>query len=605
MGLSKSGSGLGPTAERFSGDYAVWSNVISPEFNKKADVWLKDLKLKNLEQYLLDRNETTASLAKIKHWVSELFEPEVTQVIEDLVIDVELLGEAINIEESTLGKTLIEALKMAKIEWRWASQVDPENVWQMDSLEFPSLPQFPDKTRLEVFHDAEEKSSVLQYVRIHKNKRGQEVALWFGQQVVATRPMHQITHWWANDPDTGKLWSDQVPLADLGKVLNFGEWSEQISLTALFKKLIFLAEAGAEAVSDAPGTRAKKFKHLESATLPKPVAFFDKDTYVASTWESDDGDGMYSIEKFPHVANLGWIIRDTEAASLAKTFTILKGGLIRVQYALCDGFATGWKHNWSGSWDVNTLSGSLTVAPEQKTKVNGAAFWVPNTLVGLEAAAIRGSYSNLYNGTLEGTARRATAENIVSKGSGAASINGINTYVFDYLLPEQDTTLALRILELAVLANQRGQSINAISNTGVALYVARDLEGAEEKFNQVLKHAERTNDNEAYFYLAALARIRGDETAAKDFDKKCAKAGGYESPLFAQADEIAEAPKLRLEDLEDEVPGSTLTKSSGGGLGVTVNESSQENRASFCTQCGHKFENSEDNYCTECGAKRQ
>jgi hypothetical protein len=602
MTLSKSGFGLGPTSERYNAEFGVWNDVISTEFNIKSDDWLKGLKSSPIEQYLLDRNETTRTLGLIKHWLSELYEPEPINLLDDFVIDVALLGEPVDIEASPLGKAVIEALDSAQISWRFGTIPQPVDFIQLSQFKINELPA-DDKTRIELFHEASPGEAVLQYVRIHKNKRGQETLLCFAPELAANRPMHQITRWYVNNSETGRLEFDEVPMADLGKVMNMGEWSEGIVLPALFKKLVFLAEAGAKSITDEPGARGEAFAHLGENSLPKPVMFTETFEWVRSTWHLEQDKDLYEMQKYPHVANLGWVIKDREAQSLAKTFRVLHDGLVRVQYALCDGFDSGFMQNWAGSWDVNTLSGMLMVAPEQKTKVNGAGYWMPTLELGLQAAISRQKYDD-FNDAYDNPSRRAEMEYLVHKGVSASSIAAINSYVFSYLLPEQDVVLAARILEIASLAEVQIESINALSNWGVTLYVGRDLDGAEEKFNQVLKSAERNSDGEAYFYLAAIARARNDLKLAREFDQKCTDVGGYGSPLFEQIDPVAEVKPLSLEDFEDDSPNGTLTKSSSGGLGATP-ETTESNRATFCIQCGHKFEGADENFCMECGAKRQ
>jgi hypothetical protein len=601
--LSKSGFGLGPTSERFNSEFTVWREIIKPEFHLKADEWLKDLSLSPIENYLSDRGETARTLGIIKHWLSELYEPEPVRLLDDLVIDVELLGEAIEIESSDLGKTVIEALAKAKIVWRWATTPQPETIWQFSEFVFPDLPQ-DDKTRIEIFHEASQGESVLQYVRIFKNKRGQETVMWFAPQMAANRPMHQITRWYVNNSETGRLEFDEVPLADLGKVMNFGEWSEGIVIPALFKKLVFLAEAGAKALSDSAGDRKTAFAHLAISDLPKPVMFTEKNEWVRSTWHSAQGNDFYNMERYPHVANLGWVLRDKDTKSFAKTFQILNDGLIRVQYALCEGYDSGFLQSWAGTWDVNTLSAMLMVAPEQKTKVNGAGFWTPSLELALQTVIARENY-NEASGDEGATRRQSLLETLVHKGVSAASFSAINTYVFSYLFPDKEWVLAMRLLEIGLFSSVEFEALNSLSNMGVAMYIGRDLDAAEEKFKQVLKATERTSDGEAYFYLAAIARARGNEALAKGFDTKCAEAGGYRSRLFDQIEPVSETPHLSLDEFQDDSPNGSLTKSNTGGLSSSIPQTTQPNRAAFCTQCGHKFESSEDNFCIECGAPRQ
>ncbi len=611
MSLSKNSSGLGPTLERFAAEYTIWNQVVDPAFDAKSNQWFKDFPLKPVGNYLAERGETPKTLSLIEHWLDDFFKPEELLMIDGLVpTDADLLGSPVVISESTLGLKTIEALDAAGIPWRYATlptredELWPLSVWTMDEL-----PQ-DDATKIEIFYKNDEQFEVLQYVQILRDKRGNETAVWFAPQLVANRPMHQITRWYVNNSENGSLEFDEVPPEELGRVMNIGEWPEQIALPILFKKLFALAEAGNLDFPDSE-RRSERFTALSNGKLPTPILFFESKYNVAGTWDSDDSVPLYTLQVFPHVANQGWVYTDADLPSLVANFKLFFDGIKRIQFILTNGYQNHFQQNWSGSWDRHTVSAMLMVAREQKEKVNGAAHWSPAMLSGLKSAISTGLYSaNRVEGVSDEDEKSAMMQ-IANTGFGPVVASAINTYAFGHLFHDKDFVLATRLLELAYLMDVPRESWNALSNWGISLYITHDLKGAEEKFQMVLESGPEFQHDESYAYLAAIARVRGDLEAAKKFDQLCEAAGGYGSPLFDQLDISELAAEAQPINWEVEGGSETvqLSKSSSNGLGLSGSSQEQvsgggQGRANFCGECGSRFMKAEANFCSECGAKR-
>ena len=614
MTLSKKDTGgLGPKRERFAPEYGVWFEVIEPLFDSKSNDWFKDFNLTPLRNYLQNRGESSSSMGLIEHWLEEFFEPEELLVPDEFILNnVELFGPTVELDKSELGKKVIKALTAAGLSWRFAPF--PKNE---DEPGFPShwneeeIPQ-DDKTKIEIFYQGDEEFAFLQYVRIHKDKRGNETAIWYAPQLVASRPMRQITEWYVNNSKSGRLEFDVIPPSDLGKVMNIGEWSEQIAIPILFKKLFFVAEAGLPATSSKPGDRVKNFPAAKSGGLPKPVLFYDLDSHVGGTWASDEGNQIYSLEAFPHVANQGWIFSDATPASLAKTFKSFSEGLKRVQFVLANAFSGGFTQNFNGSWDRYTLSAMLMVAQEQRAIVNGAGYWHPTLTCALKSAETRGQYFSAREKETEDDTRRSTMISLSNTGIGAAVPAAINTLVFSDLVRENQFELSVRLLELASLMSVPREAWNAVNNWGITLFVSNEIAAAEEKFLQVLASSEVTAHSEAHAYLAAIARLRDDSALAKKHDELCEKTGGYNAPIFAQAENDIPKDEFSFDfDYVDEPDDSgepvRLPKNSRSGLSLDVPDSdlkSGTSLARFCGECGTAYTLDEQKFCGSCGTKR-
>jgi tetratricopeptide (TPR) repeat protein len=425
--------------------------------------------------------------------------------------------------------------------------------------------------------------------------------------------MHQITRWYVNNSSTGKLEFDEVPATDLGKVMNFGEWSELIALPILFKKLFLLAEAGTAEVEDS-ATREAAYSHLKVDQIPKPVLYFEVDGKVSSTWDSDQEQSIYAYEQFPHVANQGWIFQDADAASLAKTFRLFYDGMKRAQYSLTEGFQRNFTSDWSGSWDRYTLSAALMVAREQKQIVNGAGFWCPQIFTGVQSAITTGKYNAVRQPGQKSEKEFEEMVEITNTGMGSTVTAAINTLAFGHLLAKHEFELAARVLELAHLMHVPAESWNALSNWGIILYMTNDLAGAEEKFDKIIEESGGPSHDEAYAYKAAIAQLRGDTEAAAKYQALSDKAGPYNSPIFEQTSiKTTSSDEFSFDFAIDDDPtsGSSLTKNSHSGIGATsdsptpTSSNSGGQRANYCGECGSKFDSAEQNFCGECGSKRQ
>lgn len=616
MPLTKSGGGLGKQIERFDEKYMAWNQVIDPSFDAKSNVWFQNLRLTPIGEYLIDRDETSRTMVQIEHWLDDFFKPEEILMIDDLVQrDIELIGTPISIESSNFGQKIIEALNNAQIQWRYAALYEPENEnWPLSSWVEADLPA-NDTSKIEIYYRNDEQFSVLQYLQIRKDKRGNETAIWFMPQIVASRPMHQITKWYVNNSQTGALEFDEVPPSDLGKVMNFGEWSEQIVLPILFKKLFALAEMGSIDATEYEN-RADRFSQHNSANTPKPILYFEEFGKSAGTWETDDGVSIYFLQEFPHVANQGWLFKDSDASSLEKTFKIFFEGLKLVQYVLANGFKNNFRKDWSGSWDRYTLSATLMIAREQKQIVNGAGFWCPTLVAALESAITAGDY-NAANSDGDASAEEdfKVWSRLTDTGMGPTVTAAINSLVFSHLLKDHEFELASRLLEIGHLMKVPSESWNCLSNWGIVLYMMNDLDGAEEKFDQVFSGPVNLNHDEAYAYKAAIARLRGDMEAAERYQALCEEAGGYDNPIFEQSSIKAVNPddftySIEYDDVENISSG--LTKNSFSGLGTSTSDSQRDSssstngsRANFCGECGNMYSDASQNFCSECGTKRQ
>jgi len=510
-----------------------------------------------------------------------------------LFIDVDILGDPIPLPESELGKKIIAELKKLKVTWGFAPEV-PEYLMELDLAN----PGATDNSEILLWDTYDEQLSSFASIKIFKNKRGNETPLIFSPMLVGSRPMHHITQWWVRNSRTNDLEYDQVPPLELGKVLNIGEWPEQIAQLPLLKRLFCEGERG---VSEA-GSRGEVFKHLADNDLPTPVAFQKVNQRVTGTWQNDNGAPVTSSEIFPHVVFAGWKLNDSATTSAGKTLSVLVSAIKRMHLILSDGYESYKTGFADTSWDLATLAPAIMLADSVPGDRNGSGFWVPSIWAPLISAQTRGLNARIHDPSISSEDRGNATMAAVNFGMGFSALSAVNTLVFSTLIKERSFEFADRILELAWLTNAPDESTNSISNWGVCCYVQNDFERAKAKFADALKREDHFADAEAYTYLAEIARAEGNEALYAELKQKCEDAGGYSSAIFD-----------RLEIGESDAPGwensdlPSLTKSSDGLIGaptLTKESASSAVRAKYCTQCGSAFLNSDDNFCTQCGSRR-
>jgi hypothetical protein len=594
MTLSKLGnSGLGAAKIRFEPEFTKWSEIHSSDHDKASDVWFGENTVVPISKYLSDRGETTSTLSTIRHWLTRFFEPTEVNVPPKLIIDIDILGDPIPLDESALGKTIIAELAKQKLNWGFAPAVS-------DYLSDVDLGN-PDATNTDeimLWETYDEQISSFASIKIFKNKRGKETPLIFSPMLVGSRPMHHITQWWVRNSRTNDVEFDQVPPLELGKVLNIGEWSEQIAQLPLLKRLFCEGEReGSEVAS-----REEVFKHLAKSELPTPVVFHKVNQRVTGTWQSDNGDLVTSSEIFPHVVFAGWKLNDSATNNIGKTLLILTAAVKRMHLILSDGYESHKTGFADTSWDLATLAPAIMLADSDPGDRNGSGFWVPSVWAPLISAQTRGLNARSHDPSISAEDRRIATEAAVNFGMGFSALSAVNTLVFSTLIKERSFELADRILELAWLTNAPDESTNALSNWGVCFYVRNDFDTARSKFTEVLKREDHFSDSEAYVYLAEIARAEGNEALYAELRQKCEDSGGYSSAIFE---------RLEVAEVGVPVPGNQplppLTKSSDMAVetpSFSEDSTDRSARAKFCTQCGTAFGNNEAKFCTQCGSSR-
>ena len=594
MTLSKSGSGsISDTKVRRQPEFTRWSEIHTAEHDQASVSWFGENEAVPLSKYLSDLGETTSTLTIIKHWLKRYFEPDEVRVPPKLIIDIDILGDPIPLPESQMGREIIAALKKQKVNWGFAPLVS-DYVKELDLAN----PGAEDNCEIILWETFDEQVSSYASIKILKNKRGNETPLVFAPMLIGSRPMHHITKWWVRDSQTNDVEFDQVPPLDLGKVLNIGEWPEQIAQLPLMKRLIYEGEKGVSGAT----TRGEVFPHLEPKELPTPLVFHMVNQRVTGTWQNDNGDPVTTSEIFPHVVYAGWKLNESVPKKLGKTLSTLIPAVKRMQLILSDGFESHKIGFANTSWDLSTLAPAIMLADSLPGDRNGSGFWVPSIWAALISAQTRGLDARIHDPSTLEPARRTAVVDAASFGIGLSAFSAINTFAFSYLIGEQDFSLAERILELSYLADAPFESTNSLSNWGICCYVQNDFERAKTKFAEALSREDHFADAEAYTYLAEIARAEGNETLHAELKQRCEDAGGYSSAVLDRL-EVSDASASSWENQDS----PSLTKSSDASIGSpTLTRDSATNvvRANYCSQCGGAFANTNDNFCAQCGSRR-
>ena len=589
-GLSKSsGGGLGGTPNKFGESKVAsypdgfaegslgWGNLSRVVINPLAVGWFDQYPTAPISQALrpgaLNYNQPF-----IEQFADFYFGDNEVSVIKDLYVDLADLGEDVNIEESQLGRALIETLKTAGVTWRYETRVgiNPFEAIELPDLKLEGLAQWGSYFGM----------PVLQRFRIYKDASGKERCVWFSPMLAATRAFEHITEREYVD-DQGNVQLAKIDQSDLAQgALTFGEWSSEIFIPILATGLFYLAETPFPSAIFGMG-RGIAYPDMSEQERPRPVMFHERRHDIVGVFDESGGQFQTTATMLPNVISMGWTFDSKDPAVIQKILETVTDGLNRITSFLEDGFLNYFE---DGSFDATLLSASSF----SKTQLgeswgDGLSRWIPAARIGLVLHNFNTHSQNAYelkaSGDLD-TARK-WFEVVALDGAGMFLPNCINSLVFGWLIPEERWDLVDRLLDAAWRLNYGRESFNALSNWGIAKYRQGLIDEAIEKFEAALADSEGNTEAEVCHYLAKIHTERGEGAKAAEYEKRCAEAGGYTS----------EPGRMRFS-----TPSSTgLTKSSGKGLG---DSSPAATLAKFCSDCGHKFESDSARFCTECGTAR-
>ena len=596
------------TPEGFTEGSISWKNISLAAIDGVADTWFEEYKPVPLTQTL--RKGALDADPKIVDYANDfaffLVGENEPLVIPNLEINLNDLGEQIDLTEGTLGPAIIATLEGAGVIWRYETMF-PLNHAQ--SVEFPN-----DKTLGISQWQSYFGLPLEQMFRVFRNAAGKETCLWSSKMLAATRPFEHLTTREIINPEDGDTYTAEVGPGSIAKgALTFGEWSTKFFIPEFAKRLFYLAETPFPSnVFMSFGRNLAFGEEVAPENYPRPVIINSPQTHARGAFDFDGSGGyLASGTIMPHVVEMGWTFSTTNQEEILKILGVITDGLTRITSILEDGFLNYRTDEYGYPYDDVLLSATKFNSDYvQGGDAQGLSYWIPVVRLGI---ALNESNQRAADAVDNDNVKEQWW--VASNGVGMFVPNAINSLVFSSLIPEGQWGVIDQFLDASVRMNVLNESTNSLSNWGIAKFKQGLVEEAIDKFEEALARPDKFSEAEASYWLSEIWKQKGDSAKAAQYRARCDAAGGYDPGTgFGPSDAPASAaPSASLSKSSGE--GSGLSKSSAGGLGGGLGgvptptpaapaASAPSSLAAFCGQCGTKFEVETAKFCGNCGSPR-
>lgn len=581
-GFSKSSSSYGGISQpqipdAYADGSLTWSNLAMRVVGPMADQWFSEYSPTPITS-VLRREALEYSEPLLEKLAPFHFGENEKNLIPGLTVNFEDFGEQADIDKTELGRALLEVLKEAGVAWFYETRFP---ISPFESIELPDAQTEGTAQWGNYFG-----MPVQQRFRIYVDDNGKETCVWFSPMLVATRPFEHMNMCWARS-EGGDLQRYEISEADLSKgALTFGQWSTEVFIPNLATGLFYLAET---AFPSSLFAMPREFTYEEAPEAERPRPFLVNARHEETRGVFDDTGAqlMYTSTLMPNVIHFGWSFTTTDKDSILRNVETISDGLVKISSILEDGYLNSNSPNDPYRFDAVLLSAvELSPPGESNEGLGGYSRWVPTTRVGFLMHESNNQSALAFKADGQGeleTARRLF-EFVSFDGAGSMVPNCVNSLVFGWLLGEENWDLVDSLLEGAYLMKMGRESINALSNWGMSKYMQGLPEEAKEKFELVLASEDQDSENEACYYLSLIAKEQGDQALADQFEDRCARAGGYNSVPGRKAEGAPVSSRLSKSSSEE-----------SEGLRFT---------ASFCSNCGTKFDLATARFCSNCGSQR-
>lgn len=581
------------TPEGFTEGSISWKQISIAAIDDMADGWFEEYRPAPITQCIpkgaLDADQNVRAYAA--DFASSLTGENEPKGIPGLEIDLDALGEQIDITAGELGPAIIAALDNAGVTWRFETILPISQATSVEPPEDKTIGVSQWKTYFGLPFD--------QTFRVYKNASGKEICLWSSKVLAATRPFEHITIRELRDTSADETLIAEIEPESIAKgALTFGEWSTKVYLPTFAKGLFYLAETPFPSTVLMSFSRGVAFgEDLAPENYPRPVLINSTQAYARSVYDETDEGYLATTTIMPHVVEMGWTFSTTNDDEILDILGVITAGLARINTILDDGYLNYRTDEYSYPYDDVLLSATkFDAAYIQGGDARGMSYWVPVVRLGL-----------LLNETNVRAAAAINQDNVdeqiwvANNGAGMLVPAAINSLVFSTLIPAKEWHTIDRLLDISVRLDVLNESTNSLGNWGIAKFKQGLVDEAIEKFELALARPDQYSEDEASYWLAEIWQQKGDVAKAETFRARCQAAGGYEPGAGFGPNDTWSAPPPQT--------GGGLTKSSVGGLGGGLSSpplpKPAAGLASFCGQCGTKFEASSAKFCGTCGSPRQ
>ncbi len=556
--------------EGFTPEAFTWMNMARKIVDGLADSWFENLKPIPVSKSLTVGEKTEIDL--MKSFMPFFLEEEETKVLKPSFDKLSDLGEPVPIDESPLGKKLINVLSENNFTWNFREErveLNAVSGFLMPSLKLEGAGQWG--TYFGMPFD--------QVFKVYRDSNGKERILWSADLLAATRPFEQLNKFYGRDEETDERYqivNDPEALKKGG--LTFGQWSTRIHVPIMLKWLFYLSETPFPS-NILNFSRSLSFgEDFPEEIIPKPYFLNKTNSRVSGAFELNEQGYLASAAKMPNVIEAGWVIEDMTNDQLSTSINIASTGLTRMMTILEDGYLNHSAAGTQFTWHEALRSALLLDSDcELGQDAMGLSAWIPVSRVGF---ILNDTYLKAPDALNSGDL--GDLEEISFNGAGPLVVNCINSLVFSHLMNSEFYYLIDRLLEAAVLMDVGDESTNALSNWGIALYKRGEIDAAVNKFEKALAREDKTSEAEASWWLSKIYEEKGDVTKASKYQDRCSLAGGYDHSTGFE-------PK-----------GSPTNTALGLNKGSDTDVLGKSN---FCSNCGSAFQ-ALVNFCSNCGARR-
>jgi hypothetical protein len=508
--------GISVKAIQGEDSFLNWSTLARRITDGLAADWFAEYQLVSLKESIRPRTVSELFDILTPFGVREdMPESEPRRVIPNLMIEVPNFGERVQIEESKLGRLVMETLNARGVKWSFGS----ETVTQRDGSDVEVIDPFMGLAHWQTAFGLPVAQTFEIYLR-----DGREFCYWSAEQLLCTRPFEQFNEMLVNnedDPTSPLAALSGIPDDKTGEV-TFGEWSTHFYIPMLAQSLFYLVEtplpSGLFSLS-----RAMGYKGIDPNNLPRPRLMLIRNR-AAFGLAGNEIDGA----EFPACIAFGWEFSYEDSKDIEIAIETMADGLVNISSCLEDGFLNHANPESGYSWDWALFSACvLNTHYVEGGSHLGYPFWIPATFAGAIAAESREIHSKLDVAT--GDEQVHLAEALALDGVGYSAVCGINTMAFSVLRghAEENEWFIDHLLDCAVRFEIENESTNALSNWGIIKFEMGDLDGAKDKFLLALAREDRYAEAEASHYMSLICEAKNNAILAEEYKRRCKAAGGY------------------------------------------------------------------------------
>ena len=452
------------------------------------------------------------------------------KIVQGFEVSPEDLGSPLEIPSTNLGQEFLKTLEQEKVE------VSYKSAWAVNHVVFEETAS---KKRIQGQWETEGGTPFLQYLEIHNDQDGDEVAYWFVDLLLTPVHIESINQFELEaDEKDGSISSYTLETESGG--FSIGQLSTRLALPVFLKQLAFMSETPFPSTQIMTMSRDLAFSGVPEEARPAP--FFTIKNYSEAngfsnlqTTRNNGESNSYEGSIFPQVVQFGWNLSTRSIPYLGQLLPVIINGCSSAMTTTEDGYVNFRSPDFSAPWDdaLGNPCSKLMTGGSRQSRAR-APQWIPVTQIGDLLVNTRDLFESAREDSEAGDSKAAREKlaKVVEDGAGPLLVSGINSYIYSHLIPELAKNPDL-ISEIEYLANQaadqlmQNESTNAMANLGVAYFKLKEFESSSSAFLAALDKPDRFAEAEASYFMALIETERGNLELAKKYEERCRAARGH------------------------------------------------------------------------------